>query len=50
MKLYYRDKSGVMRAIPGLSTYGPDRTIFVHKSVYKLSRSDLVSYSFEVKE
>jgi len=50
MKLYYRDKSGVMRAIPGLSTYGPNLTIFVHKSVYKLSRTGSIDYQFEVKE
>jgi len=53
MKLYYRDKSGVMRAIPGLDTYGPDLTIFVSKSVYTLSRSDAgednISWMFVVK-
>ena len=51
MKLYYRDKSGVMRAIPGLATYGNDLTIFVSKSVYTLSRSeDSISWMFEVKQ
>jgi len=51
MKLYYRDKSGVMRAIPGLSTYGGDLTIFVHRSVYTLSRSDdSISWMFNVKD
>ena len=51
MKLYYRDKSGVMRAIPGLATYGDDLTIFVSKSVYTLPRGeDNISWMFVVKQ
>ena len=51
MKLYYRDKSGVMRAIPGLATYGDNLTIFMDRSVYTLSRSDdEISWMFVVKQ
>jgi len=36
MKVYYRDKSKVMRAIPGVTIH--NSTIFINKSVYTLSR------------
>jgi len=50
MKLYYRDKSGVMRAIPGIVTYGPNQMLFITKSVYKITRNDSQDFVFEVKE
>jgi hypothetical protein len=48
MKVYYRDQSKVMRAIPGIIMHG--KTIFIDKSVYTLSRTDAYDWMFVVKE
>jgi hypothetical protein len=48
MKVYVRDKSKVMRAIPGVTIH--NSTIFINKSVYTLSRTDDFSWMFVVIE
>jgi len=48
MKVYYRDKSKVMRAIPGLTIHRS--TIFIDKSVYTLTRTDDYDWMFVVIE
>jgi len=50
MKLYYRDKSGVMRSIPGIVTYGPNQMLFIAKSVYEITRNDSQDVVLAVKE
>jgi len=47
MKVYVRDKKKVMRAIPGITIHG--KTIFIHKSVYTLSRTDKHDWMFVVE-
>jgi len=48
MKVYYRDKKKVMRAIPGVTMH--HSTIFIDKSVYTLTRTDDFSWMFRVIE
>jgi len=48
VKVYARDKSKVMRAIPGI-TYIKG-TLFIDKSVYTLARTDSIDWMFRVIE
>jgi len=48
MKVYYRDKSKVMRAIPGI-TYD-NGNIFIEKSVYTITRKNIIHWVLQVIE